>query len=80
MAIYLIIAILCWLMVSNIRFFKLMPEKWKLNYLWPQLIIVIGTLVAIPFLKVAAIPLAFILYILLSLVYKQPETAETANI
>lgn len=77
-SIYLVIAVLCWLMVSNIRFFKFVPEKWKIAYLWPQLIIVIATLASIPFLGVAAVPLAFILYILLSFIYKQPGSAETA--
>ncbi|HXS38163.1 MAG TPA: CDP-alcohol phosphatidyltransferase family protein [Flavipsychrobacter sp.] len=70
---YIIIAILCWLMVSRIRFFKLIPEKWSLKYSWPQIILIIITLAAIPVLQVAAIPLAIILYVLLSLVYKQPE-------
>jgi CDP-diacylglycerol--serine O-phosphatidyltransferase len=78
-SIYLVIAILCWLMVSKIRFIKFMPQKWQLAYFWPQLIIVIGTLVAIPFLKVGAVPVAFILYILLSLVYKQPGSTEAVE-
>ena len=77
-SIYLVIAVLCWLMVSNIRFFKFVPEKWKISYMWPQLIIVIATLASIPFLSVAAIPLAFILYILLSFIYKQPGSTEVA--
>ncbi|MBA3828838.1 MAG: CDP-alcohol phosphatidyltransferase family protein [Taibaiella sp.] len=72
--IYLLIIILCWLMVSNIRFFKLMPHKWTMRYVWPQLILVIVTLAAIPLIQVAAVPLAFIVYVLLSLVYKEPQT------
>jgi CDP-diacylglycerol---serine O-phosphatidyltransferase len=72
--IYLVIAIVCWLMVSNIRFFKLMPAKWTLAYCWPQLLLVIVALVGIPLLKAAVIPLVFLLYILLSFVYKYPET------
>ena len=71
---YLIIALLCWLMVSNIRFFKLMPSKFKTAYMWPQIILVIVTLATLPILKIAAIPLAFIVYILLSFIYKSPET------
>lgn len=69
---YIIIALLCWLMVSGIRFFKLMPAKWKLAWCWPQLVVAIATLIAIPFLKIAVIPFAFILYIILSIVYKEP--------
>jgi CDP-diacylglycerol---serine O-phosphatidyltransferase len=71
--IYAIIAVLCWLMVSNIKFIKLMPARWSMAYMWPQLVIAILTLVAIPVLKIAAVPFAFILYILLSLVYRQPK-------
>ncbi|MEI8279384.1 MAG: CDP-alcohol phosphatidyltransferase family protein [Bacteroidota bacterium] len=69
----LIIAILCWLMVSKIRFIKLMPSKWQMKYVWPQVVLIVVTAVAIPVLKIAAIPIAFILYILLSFIYKQPE-------
>lgn len=70
---YAIIGILCWLMVSGIRFFKIIPASLKLAYAWPQLLLIAVTAVAIPLLHVAAIPLAFIIYILLSLVYKQPQ-------
>lgn len=73
---YLIIGVLCWLMVSRISFLKLMPAKWKLGSAWPQLILVIVTLAVMPFLHVAAIPLAFVLYILLSLVHRAPQEAD----
>jgi CDP-diacylglycerol--serine O-phosphatidyltransferase len=76
--IYAIIAVLCGLMVSRIPFIKLMPAKWKLAYTWPQLVLVIVTLAALPLLKVAAIPLAFIVYILLSLVYRRPAEEQAA--
>jgi len=71
--IYIIIAVLCWLMVSGIRFIKLMPAKWNIAHTWPQLIIVIAAVAAFPFIKFAAIPVAFILYIILSIVYKYPN-------
>ncbi len=71
-AIYLIIGVLCWLMVSGVRFFKLFPARWKPAYCWPQLLIAIATLIAIPFLKFAAIPFAFVLYVILSMAYKEP--------
>ena len=71
---YIIIALVCWLMVSRIQFFKLMPFR------WPHIALAVITLAAAPFLKIAAIPLAFILYIILSLVYKTPgNTAEPAT-
>lgn len=65
--IYTIIAVLCWLMTSKISFFKLMPFK------WPQIVLIAVSAAAIPFLQVAALPLAFILYILLSFIYKPKE-------
>ncbi len=71
--IYIIIALLCWLMVSPIRFFKFIPSSFRPANIWPQLIIIIIAGIAIPFINVAAIPLAFILYIILSFVYKPQE-------
>lgn len=65
--IYGVIALLCWLMVSKTSFFKLLPIK------WPQIALIVITAAAIPFLKIAAIPLAFILYIALSFVYKPKD-------
>jgi CDP-diacylglycerol--serine O-phosphatidyltransferase len=70
---YLIIALVCWLMVSKVRFFKFIPAKWSLATMWPQLVVIAVTLAAIPFINVAAIPLAFIIYIILSLVYQPKE-------
>ena len=70
---YLLIGILSWLMVSRIRFFKFVPAKWQLPYLWPQVIVIAGGALAIPVFKYAAIPVAFLLYVLLSLVYKTKE-------
>jgi CDP-diacylglycerol--serine O-phosphatidyltransferase len=72
--IYFIIIFLCWLMVSNLKFFKLVPSKWNIAAAWPQIILAVVTLAAIPFLKIVAIPMAFILYLILSQVYKYPET------
>lgn len=72
---YGIIALLCWLMVSKIRFFKMVPPKMKLAYAWPQLVVLAIGLGAIPFLSFAALPLAFLVYVLLALVYKYPEEA-----
>ena len=71
--IYLIIGLLSWLMNSNVKFIKLMPTRWALKYTWPQLIIVLASLVALPFLQVIAFPVIFVLYIILSIIYKQPE-------
>ncbi len=67
---YAVIAVLCWLMVSKIRFFKFMPSSWKIAEMWPQLVILIVAAATIPYLQAAAIAVAFILYILLSFIHK----------
>ena len=72
---YLITAILSGLMVSTIPFFKLMPARWNMAHLWPRLVLVGVTAISIPFLGVAAILVAFTLYILLSIIYRAPEVA-----
>lgn len=79
LTLYVVIGILCWLMVSKIRFFKLMPSKLKLAYSWPQLVIVVATAASIPFLGYTAMLLAFALYVVLSLVYKYPEEPATQS-
>lgn len=66
--IYGIIAVLCFLMVSNIRFLKLMPASWNIRHSWPQVMLVVATIAAVPLFWFGAIPFAFVLYILLSLV------------
>lgn len=73
---YIIIALVCWLMVSGIRFIKMIPSRWSIATMWPQLVVVIVGIAGFLFLSVAAIPLAFIVYVLLSLVYKQPGLKE----
>lgn len=73
--IYCLIAVLCWLMVSKIQFFKLMPAKWQVKYMWPQILLLLVAIAALPLLNAAAIPVLFALYILLSLVYKAPQEA-----
>ena len=74
-ALYALIALLCYFMVSHIRFLKLMPSKWSLSQAWPQAILVVATLAAIPFLRFSAIPAAFALYIVLSLIAPKPNAA-----
>jgi CDP-diacylglycerol--serine O-phosphatidyltransferase len=70
---YGIIALLCWLMVSPIRFLKLMPARWQLSYLWPQVVLAAVGIAGACVIQVGIIPVLFVLYILLSLVYKQPH-------
>ena len=76
---YGVIALVCFLMVSKIKFFKMIPPKMKLAYAWPQLVVIATALAAIPFLHFAALPIAFVMYILLALVYKYPEEQAAAN-
>lgn len=71
---YVIIALLCWLMVSKVKFIKFVPAKWQLGYVWPQLVIIMVTAACIPFLKIAALLLAFVLYIILSFIYQPKES------
>lgn len=70
---YLIIGILCWFMVSRIRFIKLVPGKLQMSAMWPQLVLLIAGVAGAVFFRLAVIPLVFILYILLSFVYKPKE-------
>lgn len=70
---YSIIGILCWLMVSKVRFFKFMPSSFKLAAMWPQLLLIITGIGSFYFLKFGAIALCFVLYILLSFIYKPKE-------
>lgn len=79
-ALYGLIALLCYLMVSDIRFLKLLPgKKLKIAALWPQLVLVLVSLIAIPIIKFNTVPLAFLLYIALSFVpQKQEENIEAA--
>jgi CDP-diacylglycerol--serine O-phosphatidyltransferase len=70
---YGIIVLLCWLMVSKQRFFKFIPAKWSVAHAWPQLLIIVLGLAALPVLKIAALPFAFLLYIILSFIYKPKE-------
>lgn len=74
-AMYGFIAVLCYLMVSQIRFMKLMPSRWSLAAAWPQAVLVLVTLVAIPFLRYNAVPLAFVLYLGLSFASPKPKPA-----
>jgi CDP-diacylglycerol---serine O-phosphatidyltransferase len=70
---YGLIAVLCWLMVSGVRFFKFLPSGFSMGKIWPQLLILVVAAASFPFLKSAAVALAFVLYILISFVYKPKQ-------
>lgn len=69
---YGIIALICWLMVSKLSFFKLMPSQWNLAQLWPRITVFVSAIALFPFISFAAIPAVFVVYILLSMIYKSP--------
>lgn len=69
---YGIIALVCWLMVSKITFFKLMPSHWNMAELWPRIVLIIAAVALFPLISFAAIPAVFLIYIVLSMVYKAP--------
>lgn len=71
---YGIIALLCWLMVSKVKFFKFMPASFSPAAIWPQAVIILATAASFFYLQWAAIIVAFICYILLSFIYT-PKTA-----
>ena len=77
--IYFVIVVLCWLMVSTTKFFKLIPSKMKMAYMLPQLILIGVSLPLIIFLKIAAVPIIFVLYIILSMFFKHPDTKTAAE-
>lgn len=72
---YGIIALVCWLMVSPLTFFKLMPSRWDFKSLLPRIVLVVAAVGLFPFVNFAAIPVLFLLYILLSLFYKNATSA-----
>lgn len=69
---YLLVALLCFFMVSKIKFLKWKATGKGIGAWWPQIIMLLALVACIPFLKFAAIPVVFILYILFSIVYKYP--------
>lgn len=66
---YAIILILCLLMVSKWKFLKWKASGKGIAAWWPQVLLLLALVFGFIFLKFAAIPLVFILYIILSLVY-----------
>jgi CDP-diacylglycerol--serine O-phosphatidyltransferase len=76
---YAIIALVCWLMVSNIKFLKWSAPGKGIGAWWPQLLVAAVLLGGAFVIQFAAIPLAFLVYIICSLVYKYPEKAANTS-
>lgn len=71
--IYTLIAVLCFLMVSPLKFLKLMPSGKGIKNSWAQLTLAVISVASYLFLGILVMPIAFVCYIILSLVSKYPE-------
>jgi CDP-diacylglycerol---serine O-phosphatidyltransferase len=71
--IYVIIAVLSWLMVSKFRLFTLKLSDFSVKKYWAQITWLTITLLAIPLLKTLFIPFSFLLYIALSFAKKPSD-------
>jgi len=67
---YAIVVILSWLMISNLSFMALKFKDFTIQNNLPKIILFVVAIVAAIFLKWLAIPVIFILYIVLSLAFK----------
>lgn len=76
---YGLIALLCYLMISPIRFFKWMPVGKGLQAWWPQLLILLVVIAGAPILHFAIVPIAFALYIILSFLPKKEVPAKAVD-
>jgi CDP-diacylglycerol--serine O-phosphatidyltransferase len=77
---YGIIALLCFLMVSNIKFLKWMAPQKGIKGWWPQLLLLLIIAVGMPILNFGILPIAFLFYIIVSVLYKYPETEEKSAV
>ncbi len=68
---YILIIVLSLLMVSNTPMLAIKFKNLKLSENMPQLILIVVGIIAAVFLHWVAVPLIFLLYILLSLAYKK---------
>lgn len=72
---YIIIIVLCLLMVSKIKFLKWKAAGKGIAAWWPQILILLTIFVGHFFLKFAIVPVAFVLYLILSLILKHKENS-----
>jgi len=69
---YALIASLCFLMVSKVKFLKWKAPGNGIAAWWPQILILAALLIGAPFLNFAIIPVAFVIYLVCSVVYRYP--------
>ena len=67
---YALILIVCWLMVSKLPLMALKFKNLSVKDNLPKFILIIFSLIAVIFLQWLAVPVIFIAYIILSLIYK----------
>jgi CDP-diacylglycerol--serine O-phosphatidyltransferase len=65
---YVIIAVLCYLMVAEIPMISLKSKSLQLKQNWPRLLLLVLLLAGIPLLKYAVVPFLFICYVALSMI------------
>lgn len=65
---YIFVAILCFLMVSNIRFFKWQGKK-SLSSWMPQILVAVAMIAGIALLGIIGVYVGFVVYVLLSIFY-----------
>jgi CDP-diacylglycerol--serine O-phosphatidyltransferase len=71
---YAIIVVLSYLMVSNLPLMALKFKNFSVKSNLPKLILLIAAIIAAILLKWLAVPVVFILYIILSLAFKNKTT------
>ncbi len=72
---YVIIAVLCYLMVAELPMISLKFKNFNLAQNWPRLLLVVLLLAAIPILHYAAVPFIFVCYVVLSLIVPPGKAA-----
>jgi CDP-diacylglycerol---serine O-phosphatidyltransferase len=73
---YGIIAFCCWAMLSKVRLFTLKIKSFAFAPNWGRYLWLGISLALLPFLKFAIVPVSFLLYIIISFIYK-PQTTTT---
>jgi CDP-diacylglycerol---serine O-phosphatidyltransferase len=71
---YAVIAVISWLMVSTLPLMALKFKDFSIKNNLPKIILVVIALIAAILLKWLAVPVVFIAYIILSLLYKQKQS------
>jgi CDP-diacylglycerol--serine O-phosphatidyltransferase len=68
---YGVVALLSWLMVSDIPIMSNKPKAWTIQHLMPQLMVAIGAVLTALFLGWWAAPVTFALFVIVSIIFKK---------